>query len=322
MKLRRSLAISAATIAASALALATAPAALAESSAPARPDASASASAAQVVSQRLQVSFQNKPAKLVAGTTAEFQLVVQNTTDHNQVFIPFLAVGASDRTVFAKNESIQYKDSDWHAATVLSSLKDQPGPLFVLGPVDGNGDPAEGAWTFVPKGETVTIPIRVTLSGDFTSGQGTVSTMISNFAVDEHGNDFDPPAEDVISSGGFYVDFVSGATTPSTGPSAPASSSAPASPSASASASKAPTATASASAGQGGTVPTTVATPTVKPSAGAAVAAKAKAVAEGRLAATGGGEDSTAIAGIGAAAVLLGAGTLVVLRRRKGGSHA
>jgi LPXTG-motif cell wall-anchored protein len=64
------------------------------------------------------------------------------------------------------------------------------------------------------------------------------------------------------------------------------------------------------------------ATPSAHPSTPASTAPSAAPAPGGGLAHTGGGSDALPLLGAGAAAVVLGAGAVVLARRRRAGSHS
>lgn len=326
MKLRRSVAISAIATVIAAGAVSTAPAAFAATPAP------AAATADKATGQELTVSFNNTPAKIVAGGDAvEFQLVVTNKTDKPAVFVPLLALGteAAENPFTGAQAKVEFKysvnDKEWHTATAKT---DNGFTVF--------GNVGEADWTFLTPGESSTRPVRVSVAKDAPLGAGIVLGMTASFATDEHGEPIGGKPSIIESGNVFATEFVAaGAPKPSH------SASAPASPSASASATATPSDSASASApqhpstspsssashGTGATGGNAAVPPAVKDVVKAvtptpAAVAAAKTQANNRLASTGGGDNAGIIAAAGAAAVVLGAGTLVVLRRRKAGAQA
>ncbi|MGA5820415.1 LPXTG cell wall anchor domain-containing protein [Kitasatospora sp. NPDC094028] len=345
MKLRRGLAIPAVATLVSAAVIAAAPVATA---------------AGAVTTTRTDtkgdvpiVAIKNVPSQIVAGgPAAAFTVEYNNTSGHDVVFLPYLAIGADHYQLNADHEKIQYQDVDskvWRDGTLVSDPK-EPLAFTLLGSMANRTEAADDAYLYVSAGESLSIQVRLSLTGEATLDSASVMFVTTSFDPAQQeplpvANNTAPTHFTIVASGG-------GTPKPSTSPT-PASPSPTATPTATTTATASASATASAGASPTGgatstptkpapatSAPTAVPSPTggavppvkldpavtkaKKPSAVAVANAKSKAASRpsggAGLATTGGGSNTTAIALTGAGVVALGAGTLVFLRRRKTGA--
>jgi LPXTG-motif cell wall-anchored protein len=319
MKLRRAMAISAATTLVAGAALASAPAALA---APAAAPALVQAAAPKVGGA---VSLKDFPATVAAGgAQVTFTEVVSNTGD-DAVALPvvFLTSAGHLATDQVKAQFKNPYTGKWVDAQLENDGPDGPGVAIILGSLSDTAEPDENSVVFIPAGKSVSIEVRLTLTSAAVAGTATAQSYAVLFPAD-------PEQSDEPNGDGFLTGAKKSFTiTAPGGSSAAPSASASPKPSASASAKPSP----SSAKPSGSAKPTTPAKPTTgtkpggvptalptkKPST--TTVAEAKKQAQTSLASTGGGDNSTAIAATGAGILAAGTATLVLLRRRKTNTH-
>lgn len=354
--MRRRIAFAAATTLASTAVLVAAPLASAEptpppsASASGSPSASASVSASDTgaaVSDKKsdatpQVRVQGVPSKVVAGGDAAlFTVTITNNTATDIYYVPFVQVSndlKNPNGVLQNNGfDLQFrrpKAKDWQPTNIPAGIPTFLNNPHLLGPVDDQGQPTDGSVYFLKVGQSLSFKMKLNLPADapLGSAQASFVTLWSGTVDGQPSSTLDQFA---ISKPDWFC-IVKPKPTPPT-PSQSVTSSPPATSSTTPPPPVTPTGSKSSSnSGPVGTpspsdstAPTTFPVAPPKPvtlpvAPGAAQVAVSDALADQKsLAFTGGGSDATPIAIGGAAAVALGVGTLVALRRRKsGGAHA
>ncbi|MFI6154177.1 LAETG motif-containing sortase-dependent surface protein [Kitasatospora sp. NPDC051170] len=354
MSIRRSLALVGAAALTSSLVLAGAQGAMAVGVSPS-PSASAP-QADKAADAKLDVSLDGVPGSFVAGGKSRmFTYVVENKTKHDFVLFPLLKFKSRAGELQPTDLKVEYQlpGEDWRTAVVApdSSGAKKDSVLFLLGGLDGDGNPQADALLGLNRGKTLKIDIRTSFTEDAPLGKaGVVAADFSAQLDDEShlpvGNgkmSLDSGARFVIKAQGdgdggggkpsptptrtgkptptpshTGTPTPSGTTTPSQTATPTPSQSATQTPSAPATT---PAPAASTTGDAGGPIDFPVEPPVITPPklpADAVTKAKSKADASDKaLAQTGGGDNTTAIAATGAAVLAAGAGTLVFLRRRK-----
>ncbi|MEV7178290.1 LPXTG cell wall anchor domain-containing protein [Kitasatospora sp. NPDC093679] len=307
MKLRRALAVSAATTLVTGAALAAAPAALA---APAAVPGIAKAAPAKTGAA---LSLKDFPGQITAGgAQVSFTQEITNTGG-DAVLLPAVLLASADHLAVDQVKA-QYKDPDsgvWKNATVEVDTPEDGSDLAVVlaqvGPEDSDQDP----FISLPAGESVSIAVRLSLTAGAKPGKATATPAAAVFPVDESAEE--PDADPVVTGPVQPFTIVAGTTTPTGKPTATPTGKPTGKPTATPTGKPTRKPTGKPTAPQGGALTTK------RPSS--TDVTKAKAQAGDRLANTGGGDHSGAIAAAGAGVLALGVGTLVVLRRRNAGAH-
>ncbi|MDH6111687.1 hypothetical protein P3T36_002002 [Kitasatospora sp. MAP12-15] len=276
-----------------------------------------------------QLQVKGLPDKVEAGGTAEFTVQLTNKTASNVFYYPLVEIsnGTKNPNGVLTNSGFgldfrRPKDTAWEHTGIPQNIPDFLNNVRLLGTVDDQGNFGDDALHFLQSGKSVSFRMRLTLPDDAPLGEAQ-ATFLALWAPASDGDQPPTVAEDFAYSDASYFCIVKPKPHPTGSPSPTGSSPAP-SPSSSKSGSSAPVSTPTPT-GTPTTFPVTPPKPVAVPIApGAAKAAAAAPDTDAKsLAFTGGGSDATPIALGGAAAVALGVGTLVALRRRRsGGSHA
>ncbi|MDH6119451.1 hypothetical protein [Kitasatospora sp. GAS204B] len=357
--MHRSLALAAIGALACSAVLAGAPAVFAAPGTPVTspvPAVSAGASGARQVQLDQAVPDAVRPGLRVEGLPNEitaggqpttFSVELTNRSAGDLVFYP--AVKVNDQAGKLDNTTLlldyQKSRQDWAESTIPTFMND----VRLLGPVDGTGVPAPSALIFVKAGKSVSIKVRLGLPDGSPTGPAFAQFIAYWLPVDAAP---DQPGVLSASTPSYFCVLPPGDGHPTGSPSA-SSSAATGSPSPSGSPSGSSTGSPSSSASAGGGTPsashsspssssaassassssasgnTVTPFPVQSPQAAAVPIAaagvqQAKAVEaadEKSLAFTGGGGDATPIAVAGASVLAAGVGTLVLLRRRRGGAR-
>jgi hypothetical protein len=281
------------------------------------------------------------------GADLDFTVVIDNPGPQDFMVRPnFVAGGEGPLSVTQSKLQVQDDRGGWHPAAV-----DPASGHYLLVALPDGGDVQNDTWLYVPAGGEAKLRGRLSVAADVSTGPGYLFGFVPGVVVDPDGN----PVSQVHGGNGINV-RIGADESPSSSASASTSAFPSGTPSASATASAAATtasatpttvASSGASSASGapvsgqGAVPaaltggSSTSAPVTVPAASVISAAKAagltrsseagggSSTGKSSLAYTGGGGDATPIALGGAAAVALGAGVLVVLRRRgKAGSHA
>ncbi|MBO1416747.1 hypothetical protein, partial [Streptomyces sp. FH025] len=194
MSIRRSFALAGAAALASSLVLAGAQGAMAVGTTGAP---SAAATAEKTAHRNLDLSVRGVPDTFIAGgDSREFTFRIDNSTKREFVALPLLKFKNKAGSLKAKDLKLDYQlpaglpgGGTWKTAVVApgGGDGDDDAVLMFLGPVTGDGNPADDALLYVAQGKHIDIKVRASFTKDTPLGRaGVVPVVFSADADDEN----------------------------------------------------------------------------------------------------------------------------------------